>query len=134
MAVLAAMGESILQAPCIDPRAMSPNERNEKIRSFIDDMAQASRLEREQKRQWLKQQWAGLSPDERDQLRNQIREHWRRMTPEQRQRLREVQYSDQQTSEPEVAGSGHQEVHPQRLTPDERQEFRQWMRERRGGG
>lgn len=116
-----------------DLRQMSAAERDEMLRGFFDDITQR-RIEGEQKRRWLRQQWAALSPDERDQLRNQIREHWRHMTPEQRRRLRDVQYSDQ--PEPEAGGAvpDRPEVRMQRLTPDERQEFRQWMRGRGRGG
>ena len=73
----------------------------------------------------IKTQWAGLSPEQREQMRNQVREH--------RQRSREEFHRDERRDAhraPPSDPSGRQ----QRLPPDEREEFRQWMRERQGGG
>lgn len=64
-------------------------------------------------------QMAGLSPEQRQELRNQIREH--------RERTRE-EYRDMRRPPPPAY-----EPRQQRLSPDEREEFRQWMRERGGG-
>lgn len=75
---------------------------------------------------WMKIQWAGLSPEQREQMRNQVREH--------RQRTREEFRRDERRDvyrAPPVDPSGGR---PQRLSPDEREEFRQWMRERQGSG
>lgn len=131
--VLAVIGETAAPARIVKLQHMSPGERDETIRAFIEQLRQAPEPVRAEKRQWLKQQWSALSPDERDQLRNQVREHWRRMPPEQRQRLREERRLDPQRPEPAFDYPGRQEYRPQRLSPDERQEFRQWMRERGGG-
>lgn len=130
ISVKAAMGDEPLPVLISRLQYMSPDQFDELFRTFNEELAQASEPVREQKRQWLKQQWAALSPEQRDQLRSQVREHWRGMTPEQRQHLREVRQSTNSAN----AAEEQQEVRPQRLSPDERQEFRQWMHERRGPG
>ncbi len=84
-----------------------------------ESVAEAPRLEKSLPQRWLDMILAVLSPDQRDQLRNQIREQRQQMREERRQQTSD---DDNWRGEPQ---------RPQHLSPDERKEFHQWMRERR---
>jgi hypothetical protein len=124
------MGDETLPQLIEELQHMSPDQRDKTFQGFNEELARASALELKQKRQWLKQQLAALSPEQRDLLHRQVLEHWERLTPEQLERIREIH---QQRTRPSDDNPGRQEYCPPRLSPDERQEFHQWMRIRRDG-
>ena len=117
-AAAVAIDEKPLSALIGDLQRISPAERDETLSGIDAEMAAASQMQQEKKREWLRQQWAELTVEQRGQLRAQIREH-RQRQHEERQRP--------QSPLPEPV----RDERPQKLSPEERQEFRQWMHERR---
>ncbi len=128
-AVRAEIGDEPLPALVGELQQMSPEERDKKIRGFGEALTQGSDAEREDKRQWLKQQWVALSPEQRERLRDQVREH-RQREREDRRSERNGERSDEARRDTSYGRDRQQQ--PQRLAPEDRDEFRQWMRERHG--
>ncbi len=79
------MDEASLPGLIGELQVMSPDEREQRLRSFRSDIRSASPQERLSKRNRFRAQWAALSPEQREQLRNQIREHRQRRTEEGRE-------------------------------------------------
>lgn len=75
---------------------------------------------------WLTQQWAALSPEQRGQLRQQIRE--------QHQVQREKRRAHSLPIAADSPSGQAEQLRPQQLSPGDRREFHQWMRERRDSG
>lgn len=118
-------------------RGMSPLQRGETLHVISLEVARSSPGLRVYRHTWMKEQWADLSPEQREQLRSQIRDHWQRMTPEQRRMKREERRAaaDEHGGRREEGAVPQDDaVHPEHMSPEDRQQFRQWMREQRGRG
>ena len=119
--VRAAIENNPLPVLIVDLQDLPQAEREKQIQNLDNEIASASAVERHKKRQWLRRQWAELTSEQREQLREQIREH--------RQRMREQQQRAQNIA-PISVDSANTMARQQSLSPQERQEFRQWMRAR----
>lgn len=124
----AMLGDAPLPQLISELQHMSPDQRDEVLSGFDEELARSSLFDRMQKRQWLKQQLVTLSPEQRDQLHKQVLEHCNRIRAVQRERIRELH---RQISEPAYEDPSWQKYHSQSLSPEERHEFHQWMRIRR---
>jgi hypothetical protein len=130
---VAAVGDEPLPNLLGQLREMSPIERDDVLRKMSEEIQQAPPEVREQKRQWMKDQWVALTPEQRQQLRSQIRDHWQRISPDQHPQFREERRDTSgQTSE--YIAPRPDEGRAPRLSPEDRQQFRDWLRERNLGG
>ena len=136
-AAFAAVDDQPLPVLLGELRDMSPLQHGKALHVISLEIVRSSPELRVYRRAWMKEQWADLSPEQREQLRNQIRDHWQRMTPEQRQMKREERRAaaedhDGRREDGDVPQDDA--ARPAHMSPEDRQQFRQWMREQRGRG